>query len=101
MSIFAKSISTLSTADLQELLTEQAVENIRLEFKTVPSSKDEMLKKLSSFANTYGGDVILGATEGGAGGVQSQPRLGVVNRVQAQILQVGYDGGWPPPGVIV
>src|SRR6266550_3277541 len=67
MSIFNKSITTLVTADLQELLTEQAVENIRLEFKGISPSKDEMLKKLSSFANTYGGYVVVGATEDGKG----------------------------------
>ena len=60
MSIFNKTITALATADLQELLTEQAVENIRLEFKTLSPAKDEMLKKLSSFANTYGGYVIVG-----------------------------------------
>jgi len=48
-------------ADLDELLSDSAVENLRLEFKREVPSKDELLKKLSSFANTYGGYLIVGA----------------------------------------
>src|ERR1035437_4993974 len=61
MSLFAKPITNISTADLQELLAEQAVENIRLEFKRDVPDKDEVLKKLSSFANTFGGLLVVGA----------------------------------------
>jgi hypothetical protein len=52
MSIYTKSVDNLISADLQELLDEQAVENVRLEFKLGRPDKDETLKKLSSFANT-------------------------------------------------
>ena len=55
MSIFVKPLSKLDTADLQELLTDKSVENTRLEFKLLIPTKDETLKKLSSFANTFGG----------------------------------------------
>ncbi len=101
MSIFAKSITTLATADLQELLTEQAVENIRLEFKSAPPSKDEMLKKLSSFANTYGGYVVVGATEDGKGRLQGLPGVAAINGYRQQIVQWCYDGVWPPLEVFV
>ena len=53
MSLFDTPITQLQTQDLQELLTVQAVENVRLEFKRELCSKDDMLKKLSSFANTF------------------------------------------------
>src|SRR2546428_9992920 len=101
MSIFSKSITTLTTADLQELLTEQAVENVRLEFKSIPPPKDEMLKKLSSFANTYGGHVVVGATEDGKGRLQSLPGVAAINGYRQQIVQWCYDGVWPPPEVFV
>src|SRR6266699_162484 len=101
MSIFNKSITTLATADLQELLTEQAVENIRLEFKSIPPLKDEMLKKLSSFANTYGGYVIVGAMEDGKGRLQSLPGVAPINGYRQQIVQWCYDGVWPPLEVFV
>lgn len=39
----------------------KAVENVRLEFKRDVPGRDETLKKLSSFAKTFGGQVILGA----------------------------------------
>ncbi len=61
MSIYATPISQLRTSDLAELLQEQAVENTRLEFKREVPEKDETLKKLSSFANTFGGLVVIGA----------------------------------------
>lgn len=101
MSIFDKSITAIATADLQELLTEQAVENIRLEFKSGPPLKDEMLKKLSSFANTYGGYVVVGATEDGKGRLQSLPGVAVISGYRQQIVQWCYDGVWPPLDVFV
>ena len=61
MSIYTTPISQLKTSDLDELLQEQAVENTRLEFKREVPDKDETLKKLSSFANTFGGFVVVGA----------------------------------------
>ena len=61
LAIYDKSISRMDTADLQLLLDEVAVENVRLEFKRDDPVKDEWLKKLSSFANTFGGYVIIGA----------------------------------------
>jgi predicted HTH transcriptional regulator len=61
MSIYVTPLSQLAAANLQELLDGAAVENIRLEFKLLVPNKDETLKKLSSFANTYGGFVVIGA----------------------------------------
>jgi len=80
-SIFSTPIPALATADLQELLHDQAVENARLEFKREIPGKDEMLKKLSSFANTFGGYLVVGAEAGNDGritglpGVELQPRF--------------------------
>ena len=53
--MLSKPISQLNMTDLRSLLEEGAVETLRLEFKTEVPSKHETLKKLSSFANTYGG----------------------------------------------
>jgi hypothetical protein len=54
-------ISQLTEADLLELVTSNAVENLRLEFKSQVPKEDETLKKLSSFANTFGGFMVIGA----------------------------------------
>ena len=82
MAIFSKPLSQLVPSDLQELVTDQAVENIRLEFKSEIPKKDEALKKLSSFANTFGGYLIIGARADSSDGrlidfpgVQLQPGL--------------------------
>jgi hypothetical protein len=61
MSIFTKPLLQVGAADLQELVQEQAAENLRLEFKLEVPDKDEMLKKLSAFANTFGGLMVIGA----------------------------------------
>ena len=63
MPFYTTAISKLVESDLQELVTDQAVENLRLEFKSTVPSEDQTLKKLSSLANTYGGIVIVGAEE--------------------------------------
>ena len=53
----------------KQLLDEQAVENVRLEFKLERPDKDETLKKLSSFANTFGGYLIIGAKANSSDGI--------------------------------
>jgi hypothetical protein len=59
--MFANPLFRLTPQDLEGLLADKPVENIRLEFKRDMPKKDETLKKLSSFANTYGGFLIIGA----------------------------------------
>ncbi len=68
MSIFTKPLSQLETSDLQELLVDGAIENVRLEFKREVPKKDETLKKLSSFANTFGGFMVVGASASSSDG---------------------------------
>ena len=67
MAIYSKRISELDTSDLQALLDERAVEDTRLEFKQEFPAEDkekyEILKKLSSFANTFGGFLVIGASQ--------------------------------------
>jgi hypothetical protein len=101
MAIYSKSITALATADLQELLTEQAVENIRLEFKSVAPDKDDTLKKLSSFANTYGGYVVIGAQDDGHGRLQALPGVDLIDGYRQKIVQWCYDSVWPPLEVFV
>lgn len=47
MSIYTTPLSRIGAADLQELMAEGAVENVRLEFESEVPNKDETLKKLS------------------------------------------------------
>src|SRR5260370_31963717 len=68
MSLFTKPISQLVTSDLQELLQDGAVENARLEFKLEVPGRDDSLKKISSFANTFGGHMTVGAQTKSADG---------------------------------
>lgn len=97
MSIYTKPISQLTTADLNELLQVNAVENIRLEFKSTDPVKDEVLKKLSSFANTFGGLVVIGAQANGADGrLQALPGIDPIQGYKRRLIQWGFDEVYPP-----
>ena len=61
-------MSEFTAPDLAELMRDSAVESVRLEFKSLPPDKEEILKKLSSFANTFGGWLVVGAVANSAGG---------------------------------
>lgn len=78
MAFYTTPPSRLTTPDLRELLDDGAVENVRLEFKLRVPDKKQTLKKLSSFANTFGGTMVVGAEEKdsrivGLPGVDAEP----------------------------
>ncbi len=62
-SIYSKPIEQIEYDDLRALLDTGATENLRLEFKSLPPSRDELLKKVSGMANAFGGVLIVGAEE--------------------------------------
>lgn len=95
MTIYDKSISNLAPADLQQLLDEDAVENIRLEFKRQDVPKDAYLTKLSGFANTYGGYLIVGAEEDGNGKLVALPGVDPIPGFKQRTLQWCYEGVYP------
>lgn len=97
MSIFSKPLSQIQYADLEELMQEKAVENVRLEFKVEIPNKDETLKKLSSFANTLGGYVIVGAQANSADGrLQGLPGVNPESGYKQKIVQWCFDAVSPP-----
>ncbi len=97
MSIFTKPLSQLGTADLQELLNDGAVENLRLEFKLQVPNKEDTLKKLSSFANTYGGFMVIGARADSTDGrIQDLPGVDVEAGYKQKVVQWCFDGASPP-----
>jgi hypothetical protein len=97
MSIFTKSISQLTSNDLDELLQENAVENVRLEFKLEVPGKDETLKKLSSFANTFGGFLVIGAkADSNDGRLDGLPGVEPQSGYKQTIVQWCFGGVTPP-----
>lgn len=96
MSIYSKQITLLDYADIDELLTEGTRENIRLEYKRELPGKFETLKKLSSFANTYGGYVVIGAEEDGNGNLTALPGINQQSGFNQRVTQWCYDGVYPP-----
>ncbi|MFI5114094.1 MAG: helix-turn-helix domain-containing protein [Terriglobales bacterium] len=102
MSIFGKPLSQHSTADLQELLTEKAVENVRLEFKLQVPTKDETLKKLSSFGNTFGGFMVIGARANSADGrLEGLPGVDEEAGYKQKVVDWCFNGASPPLSVEV
>lgn len=102
MSIFAKPISQLTCDDLQELLDERAVENVRLEFKLETPNKDETMKKLSSFANTFGGFMVIGAKASSSDGrIESLPGVDVQDGYRQRIVDWSFSAASPPLTVSV
>jgi hypothetical protein len=97
MSIFTKALSELSEADLQELLQERAVENVRLEFKLQAPDKDDTLKKLSSFANTFGGFMVVGAKATSADGrLEDLPGVDPIDGYKQKVVDWCFGGVSPP-----
>lgn len=97
MSIFAKPISQVSTADLLELLQDNAVENVRLEFKREAPNKEETLKKISSFANTFGGFIVVGATARSEDGrVEDLPGIDPQAGYKQKVVDWCFGGASPP-----
>jgi len=97
MPIYTKPVSQLVTSDLEELLRDQAVENIRLEFKREVPAKDETLKKLSSFANTFGGLLVVGASARSADGrIETLPGVDVQDGYKQKVVDWCFGGASPP-----
>lgn len=88
MSIFSKALSQIVAEDLKELLDAGATETIRLEFKRDPPKKEEIAKKLSSFANTYGGLLIVGAeADSSTGQLQALPGVEKQRNYKQTVIQ--------------
>jgi len=97
MGIFSKSISEITYDDLNELLIESAVENLRLEYKREYPGKDEFLKKTSSFSNTFGGYLIIGAeADSSDGRLISFPGVDPQSGYKQRIVQWCFDAISPP-----
>jgi hypothetical protein len=102
MSIFTKPISQIETSDLQEIVDDKAVENVRLEYKSQVPDKDETLKKLSSFANTYGGIMVVGAKASSADGrIEDMPGVDEQPGYKQKVVDWSFNGASPPLTVFV
>jgi len=102
MSIYAKPVSQITVVDLKELLEHGDVENLRLEFKSEVPNRDETLKKLSSFANTYGGTMVVGAKARSADGrIESLPGVEPQSGYKQKVIDWCFAGATPPVTVEV
>lgn len=102
MPFFSKSITDLTSDDLAELRDEAAVENVRLEFKREFPGPDDTLKKLSGFANTFGGYLIVGAAASSSDGrLEDYPGVDPQRNYRQTIIQRCYEGIWPPIEVLI
>jgi predicted HTH transcriptional regulator len=68
ISIFSKSVEDVEYSDIEKLVEEKTPESQNLEYKSKiygrsDNDKKEMLKDIASFANAYGGFIIIGVRE--------------------------------------
>jgi len=96
MSLFNKPVDDVDFDDLRDLLESGAVESVILEFKRECPAKDETLKKLSSFANTYGGYLVVGTEADNDGRLTSLRGVEPRNNFKQQVIQWCFDGITPP-----
>jgi len=102
MSIYTKPVSQLTIADLKELLEHGDIENLQLEFKSEFPNRDETLKKLSSFANTYGGTMVVGAKARSADGrIESLPGVAPQSTYKQKVTDWCFTGATPPLAIEV
>jgi hypothetical protein len=96
MSIYTKQIEDIEYVDLQELVTEKASENTRLEFKQEVPARDDLMKTVSSFTNTYGGHLVIGVKQDKD--ARAKSLVGVATRpgFHQQLTQWCYDRLYPP-----
>jgi predicted HTH transcriptional regulator len=90
MPITRMDFDRLSEADLERLRENEVAEGIDLDYKLKPygtsdADKKEFLKDVSSFANTAGGDIIVGLRE--ADGLPAEV-VGVDGDLDAEVLRL-------------
>src|SRR5208283_703610 len=76
MSLYTKAINDIAIEDVISFCTQSNEEGIRLEYKKDFSSRDanrQIAKEIASFANTYGGILLIGIEE-----IDRKPMLPVV-----------------------
>ena len=67
------------------------------EFKREVPDSDDLLKKLSGFANTFGGYLIVGAAASSSDGrLTGFPGVEMQHNYRQSVVQRCYDGVWPP-----
>src|SRR5947209_5820623 len=98
---FSTPVRSLTLAEVQPIHDNRVPENIRLEYKsqipvTDSALKEEMAKVLSSFANTYGGYVVIGVSTDAAGNPVAMDGVPSVAGYQQKVSSVGYQEVYPP-----
>jgi len=95
MPFFSKSIADLGWSDIHELLDRNAPETVRLEFKEEVPGREELAKKVCSFANTYGGYILIGAREKD-GDLVDLPGVELQASLDQQLVQWCFEQLYPP-----
>jgi len=77
VSVFGKPLDVVASTDIEALKSTGAQESQYLDYKRDAYGSDtkELLRDITSFANAYGGEVIVGVEEDGDGRPQSIPGL--------------------------
>lgn len=96
MSVLGKPVTSLTADDLRSFKLEGPTEGVRLEFKREALTREKLLKEVSAFANTFGGDVIIGASESGDGKLDEIPGCALPSGYRQTVIQWCQTGLHPP-----
>jgi hypothetical protein len=84
--LFKKPLSEVEFPDIQKLRDAKIEESAILDYKEKMISDDKLVKHVTAFSNTSGGDLIFGITESGSGGYPVDI-LGIEGNVNKERLE--------------
>jgi len=100
---FGKLLSDIAFSDIEQLQKNDVRESVVLEyksqFKSGDAGRDDVLKEISAFANTFGGYLIFGIEDKGGqerGQIKSIPGVDPVPNLKQTLVQWAVEWVYPP-----
>src|SRR5437773_1908684 len=93
---FTTSIKSLTLPELTQLYTDRIPENIRLEYKSQVLDNKDLAKTISSFANTYGGYLVIGILTDKRGNPVAMEGVDSVSGYAQTVIAAAYAQIYPP-----
>jgi hypothetical protein len=101
--VFGKLLSDLAFDDIEQLQRNDVRESVVLEytsqFESGDAGRDDVLKKVSAFANTFGGYLLFGIEEKGRQGrgqIKSIPGVDPIPNLKQTLIQWAVGWVYPP-----
>ena len=96
MSLFTKSMKDVELSDVESFCKEGIEEGIRVEYKEDWTDNKKLAREIASFANTYGGLLLIGVSEKDRKPVVPFLGIDLVEGLEEKITSITYKGINPP-----